>query len=134
MKLQFLSLLFTAWVIIIHGQYFVQASPVEQSISPTGISTALSSTTLPYPQKTSVIASVPTTNFTESSIQATNNHSTAHLFDDDSPPQSAAPDNHTKLKLALLFFVFVVVVLMVLGCYCAWKHKAGIAKLAMMAI
>jgi Ca2+/Na+ antiporter len=134
MKLQFLSLLFTAWAIIIHSQLFVQASPVEQLISPTGISAALSTTTVPYSQKTSLVASVPTTNFTESSIQATNNHSTAHLFDNDSPPQSAAPDNHTKLKIALLFFVFVVVLLMVLGCYCAWKHKAGIAKVAMMAI
>jgi hypothetical protein len=134
MMLQCLSLLFAAWAIIIYSRLFAQASPVEQSISPTGISTALSSTTLPYSQKTSLVASVSTTNFTESSIQAANNHSNAHLFDDDSPPQPAPPDNHTKAKLICLFIVFVLVILMVLGCYCVWKNKATIAKTAMMAI
>ncbi|PMD17267.1 hypothetical protein NA56DRAFT_662260 [Hyaloscypha hepaticicola] len=129
MKLQFLALLFTAWAIIIHSQLFVQASPVEQSISPTSISAAPSSTTLPYSQMTSLIASVPT-NFTGNSIQAMNKNSSAHLFDDP-PPQPAPSDDHTGLKLAGLFVVFVVVILGVLACYCGWKYKGGIAGIAM---
>jgi hypothetical protein len=77
---------------------------------------------------TSLIASVPT-NFTGNSIQAMNNNSSAHLFDD--PPLQPAPsDNHTELKLAGLFVVFVAVILGVLACYCGWKYKGGIATLA----
>jgi heme/copper-type cytochrome/quinol oxidase subunit 2 len=129
MKLQFLTLLFTAWAIIIYSQVFVRASPVEQSISPTSISAALSSTTLSHSQMTSLVASVPTTDFTENSIQAMNNHSNTHLFDD--PPSQPAPsDNHTKLKVIGLLIVFVVVLVLLLVCYCGWKHKASIAKVA----
>jgi hypothetical protein len=132
MKLQFLALLFTAWSIMIHSQLFVQASPVEQSISPISLPAAPSSTTLPYLQMTSLIASVPT-NFTGNSIQAMNNNSSAHLFDDP-PPQPAPSDNHTKLKVIGLLIVFVLVIVGMLACFCIWKHKGMIAKGAMSMI
>jgi hypothetical protein len=118
MKLHFLALLFMAMAFLLFVQ--VQSGPVELLTSTTNLaSTASISSALPNSElwggKTTF-----------------NNNTSPQIAHEVAPPQSATQDNHPKLKVVLLAIVFILIVLALTVCYCCWKHKATIAKAAVM--
>jgi hypothetical protein len=91
----------------------VLASPVELSISPTGV--AVSSST-----------SSSKIELWSGSGTYGSNKNDQHVADEAAPQKP--PNDHTKLKVVGLVIIFIGVLVFVFVCYCGWKHK----KLLMM--